>query len=102
MTTIAELRAMKMPGANAAISAVPSEKWPERGLQICGTRDVGIICDHDFEDVRDASFTSFTWSQFHYCPTAKWGDWVKLAKRIMEIDAAVTQSPQVTEDTRHE
>lgn len=94
MTTFAEVRAMKMLGTSAAIMAVPRENWPERGLAVAGSLDVAIVCHHDYENFRDAHFSSFTFSQFHYCPTAKWNDWVRLARRILEVDAAVPLSPR--------
>lgn len=84
--------ARKQSGVTAATAAAEG-LWPEAGLAIYGDDpDVGIICHGDRGDIRDAEFTSWTYSRFHYCPTAKWKSWVALAKRILEIDAIANSS----------
>jgi hypothetical protein len=81
------IRNLKMPGVHEAICAAPNQ-WPEYGLTIYGgSKDVGITCQSEYDDIRNAQFTSWTFTKFHYCPTAKWDDWVALAKRILEVDA---------------
>lgn len=86
--TFEAIRAANIHGVTAAIAAAPNVGWPESGLRILGTQAAGIICNHDYNDFRKAPWTGWSQVDFHYCPQAAWDDWVKLAKLILQIDAA--------------
>ncbi len=84
-------KARRMPGVSAASAEAPG-LWRECGVAIYGDGpDVGIICHGDYEDIREGRFTSWSNSQFNYCPSARWEKWVALAKRILEIDAEASR-----------
>lgn len=86
-------KARRMPGVTAATAAAPAPGlWREYGVTVYGdSPDVAIICCGDFQDIREARFTSWSYSQFNYCPSARWEKWVSLAKRILEIDAEASR-----------
>lgn len=79
--------AKKLPNVGPYTRALPGQ-WPEQGVVVKNTNDLAILSSYDFSDITKAHFTGFTWNGNHYCPTAPWGDWVKLAKHILEIETA--------------
>jgi hypothetical protein len=71
-------------GLQPFTSPVPRLGWIGDGLQVYGTNDVSLVCTGNYSDFSKAQFTGFSHSQFHYCPTGRWADWVALAKRILD------------------
>lgn len=91
--------------ATAAAAELPNvRRWAQgrrndgaiylTGLRILATPNVAIVCQNNFTDIRDARFTGWSPSLFHYCPEGKWDDWVTLAKNILAIDAVLAPSLQ--------
>ena len=76
--------------------------WPASGIQIYATENVSLICCENWyiDASCPASFIGFSYRRFHYCPQGPWDDWVRLAKKILEVDNVVQQYRDAAHITR--
>jgi hypothetical protein len=89
-----------LPHVTASVRAAPN-LWPENGVIIWAAPNVALMCHSNNTDLSKMTFTGYSPSEHHYCPTAKWDEWVTLARRIIAVDEAM-RPPVTTRDERKE
>ncbi len=90
--TVAELRKIAgLPSFTAGWEGNKTDRgWPPCGIQIRGTDDVSLIAYSNASlSCPYTQFQGFTYTRHHYCPSGPWADWVKLARKILEVNKIV-------------